>query len=298
MHGARYVVHHDGGDQVTTTYTVSQIRNVTCAAIRPLVSRLTHEPAKAHGAVRAPRGWYCASFVGGRASAGACAGIPNRYFSWQPKLPPPPPNAYVYTYDLEVIGSGSVTFSPSSGGGTVSSHWTLSVPGFRVRAVRRTSWLPAKYGKAGWELFFINGKSSGTATTTADYSNPPDGCAAHASSQLTARAEAGNDGVGTSGISFFAVGDPGCAQGPIDAFGGPKDSKGLCTGLAGMCWEFTPISGNFRFPNNHKRPRPWLAPMGQIVHGLSWSRTVHFDHTDSGGTTTVSVRVSLTRQQG
>ena len=243
-------------------------------------------------------GWYCGSFAPtGLVSSGDCTKT-GGYFRWQPKLPPPPPNAYVYTYDLEVVGSGSVTFSPNSGGGTVSSHWAFSVPALRIRAVRRTSWLPTKYRKAGWELFFINGKASGTATVTADYSQPPEGCSTHATTQLPARAEAGNNGVGTSGITFFAVGDPACAQGPIDAFGGPKDSKGLCTGLAGMCWEFTPTSGGFHFPNNHKRPRPWLPPMDQIVNGLSWAQTVHFDLTDAAGVATATVRISLTRRKG
>ena len=84
----------------------------------------------------------------------------------------------------------------------------------------------------------------------------------------------------------------------LDITGGPLDSSHLCTGLAGMCWEFTPASGNFRFPNNHRRPRPWLPPMGQIVNGLSWAKTIHYDHTDAAGTTTATVRVSLTRQKG
>jgi hypothetical protein len=304
--GARHV----DGKRVTTTYWVD-LGGVTCAFAKPWVAKLTHtRPAKydAEGKLTGgPRGWTCGSGRGYPALAfkgGCCKGPPecrsgsSTYFSWKPRYHDDNPARRAYTYDLEIVGSGTVTFPEASGGGTVTSHWTQTVRGLRISAVRRTSWLPPKYRKAGWELFFINGKASGTATATADYSKPPDGCSAHESGQFTVRAQVGNDGVGASAVSLGVDGEPLCVQGPLDAFGGILDGQGFCSGLAGLCWEFTPYSGNFRFANNHKPPRPWLPPMGQIVNGLSWSKTVHFDLTDLGGVHTATVRITLTRRKG
>ena len=300
--GARHV----DGKRTTTTYWVDLgYGNVTCDFAKPWVTKLTHaRPAKydAEGKIAGgPSGWICHS---GRpypalAYRGGCSTKQQSvFFSWKPRYHDDNPARRVYSYDLEVVGSGTVAFSEASGAGTVTSHWTQTVHGLRLSAVRRTNWLPAKYRKQGWELFFINGNATGNATATTDYSKPPEGCSAHESGQFTVRAQVGNNGVGTSVVSLGVDGEPGCLQGPLDAFGGPLDGSGLCTGLAGMCWEFTPASGNFRFPNNHQRPRPWLPPMGQIVNGQSWDNTVHFSLTDAAGVHSATVRTTLARQKG
>jgi hypothetical protein len=297
-HGARYVVHHDGGDQVTTTYDVMEIRGVSCAFASTWVGRLTRRRAKHNALFAGVPGWYCGSAAPtGLVWRGACTKT-GGYFSWRPKLPPPPPNAWVYTYDVSLVGSATVTFSPKLGGGTVTSHWTQTVSGLRIRAARHTNFLPTRYRKAGWELFWIDGKALGHEVATTDYSKPPEGCSAHESGEFSVRALVAGGGVGTAGIVLAADDVPGCLQGPIDEIGGPFDDHGLRTGLAGLCWEVTPASASFQFPNNHKRPRPWLPPMGQILKGLSWARTIRADHTDGAGRTISTVTLTLTRQKG
>jgi hypothetical protein len=297
-HGARYVVHHDGGDQVTNTYKVMEIRGVSCAFARTWVGRLTRKRAKHNALFAGVPGWYCGSAAPtGLVWRGACTKT-GGYFSWRPKLPPPPPNAWVYAYDVSLVGSATRTFSANLGGGTVTSHWTQTVRGLRIRAARHTSLLPTKFRKAGWELFSIDGTASGNEAATIDYSQPPEGCSAHESGEFSVRALVAGGGIGTAGIVLLADEAPGCLQGPIDVVGGPLDDHGLRTGLAGLCWEITSANASLHFPNTHKRPRPWLPPMGQILKGLSWAKTIHSDETDGAGRTIATVQVTLTRRQG
>jgi hypothetical protein len=298
--GARYVVHHLGGDQVTTTYTVTEIRGVSCAFARRWVGRLTHKRAKHYALFKGVPGWYCGSFANGAnalVSSGDCTRA-GGYFKWQPKLPPPPPTVHVYTYDLEVVGSATTNYSESWGGGTVSSHWAMTARGLRIRTFPRNNYLPTRYRKAGWEMSFITApKTDGTATATVDYSKPPEGCAAHEAEQFNFSASSWSN-FGVSGIVYSGEA-PACLL-PLDVAGGPPDSKGLCTGLAGACWEFTAASGNVHFANTRKRPRPFMTPLAQILKGLSWSKTFeyHSPPTDASGVTTASVRFSLTRRKG
>ncbi|HYX75941.1 MAG TPA: hypothetical protein VE757_02085, partial [Gaiellaceae bacterium] len=203
--GARHV----DGKRVTTMYWVDLgYGNVTCDFAKPWVTKLTHaRPAKydAEGKIAGgPSGWICHSGRAYPALAyrGGCSTKQDTvFFSWKPRYHDDNPARRVYTYDLEVVGSGTVVFSPGGGGGTVSSHWTMSVPRLRITAVRHTSWLPAKYRKQGWELFFINGPAAeGTATATSDFSNPSDPCSTHESGQFPISSSIGNNGVGTSVI--------------------------------------------------------------------------------------------------
>ena len=86
-----------------------------------------------------PRGWTCGSGGGYPALAfkgGCCKGPPecrsgsSTYFGWKPRYHDDNPARRAYTYDLEIVGSGTVTFPEASGGGTVTSHWTQIVRGF------------------------------------------------------------------------------------------------------------------------------------------------------------------------
>ena len=144
------------------------------------------------------RGYPALAFKGGCSAKARPSASSNSsaHFSWTPRYRDNNPARRAYTYDLEVVGSGTVTFprEPRRRHGQRPAG-PQTVGGLRISAVRHTNWLPAKYRKQGWELFFINGKANGTATASADYSKP-EGCSAHESGEFIVRAEVGNDGVG------------------------------------------------------------------------------------------------------
>jgi hypothetical protein len=297
--GARHV----DGKRATTTYWVDLFGGVTCDFAKPWVAKLTHaRPRKyeAEGSLAGgPRGWKCYS---GRpypalAYRGGCNTKQDTvYFSWKPRYKDTNPAVRVYTYDYEVVVSATIAYSQGSGGGTLSSHWTMTARGLRIRTARRNNDLPTRYRKAGWEMSFISAaKTDGTATATVDYSNPPEGCPAHEAEQFKVSASSWSN-FGVSGIVYSGQAPP-CLL-ALDLTGGPPDSKGLCTGLAGACWEVTPDGGNLHFANTHKRPRPFMTPLAQILKGLSWAKTFQVHRTDAAGVTTASVRFSLTRRRG
>ena len=247
---------------------------VTCAFAKPWVAKLTHaRPAKydAEGKLTGgPRGWTCGSGRGYPALAfkgGCCKGPPecrsgsSTYFSWKPRYHDDNPARRVYTYDVSLVGSATVTYSESWGGGTVSSRWAMTVNALSsFRPLDTPAGSQRSTGRPAGSSSRSMARRLVTATATTDSSQASRSVFRPRERPIQGSRAGAGDIVGTVGIAHRREGVPGCSEGPIDVGGGPLDGQGLRTGLAGLCWELTPASGSFVFPNNHKRPRSWLPP--------------------------------------
>jgi hypothetical protein len=151
-----------GGKRSTTTYSIEQIRGVTCSFARPWVTRMTyrHLPKSTQAPSGGPPGWYCASQDPGLAYSGGCAKT-GGYFTWRPKFAPPDPNANLRVYDMRVVGSGTISFKS---GGHGSARWSQTVLGVRIRVQRVTL-------IGGAHLIYLFApRRSGTESTSYDWS--------------------------------------------------------------------------------------------------------------------------------
>ena len=267
---------------MTTTYTITEIRGVTCAFARRWVTSLTHKRTKKAALVSGgPPGWYCGSFAGGLASAGACTKA-GGYFRWQPELLPPPSNLRVY--DIKVVGSA--TFTTATGSKAYSLQATETAVGFRMRLhwdkIHHTYFV---------QLYGDKGRGSGSVTVDWGPHFLPSDCPAHATYQVPI---AVFDSLATppvtSEIGLSATLSTG-AQLCINDFGGPG-----CVGVANLCWGFNAVLTFLIFPTYRVRHDPFKFPLPQIIGYHAFAKTLKFDKSNpqSGLVTHMTVRVTFT----
>lgn len=288
-HGARYVVHHLGGDQVTITYTVTEIRGVSCAFARKWVGRLTHKRAKHYALFKGVPGWYCGSFANnGLVSKGVCTKT-GGYFKWQPKLPPPPSNLRLY--DINVVGSGTATTGKPSE--AISSHWTQAAPGFGIRI----HWQKIHHTILA-EIYADEGRGSATITTDLG----PDaamqlGCPEHLSYQVPLKVSDSFDNPPVvSGISLVdeITGSQQICNGLIEG-GGPRPCHDA--GLHYFCWQGDVANTYLMFPTFKVRRNPFQFPIKQIVAHEAFARTFTYDQNPPpafGYSSHMTLRVTFT----
>lgn len=271
-HGARYVVHHLGGDQVTTTYTVTEVRGVSCAFASKWVGRLTHKRAKHYALFKGVPGWYCGSFApNGLVSAGDCTKT-GGHFKWQPKLPPPPSNLRLYDITIDASGTAT-TGNPSE---AVSAHWTQTAPGFRMHI----HWQKIHHTILA-ELYADEGRGSGTITIDLG----PDaaaafGCPEHASYQVPLKVSDGFDNppvVSQLSLVDEITGNQLDCVGVGGIHGSGPHIPCVDAGLRYFCWSGGVSTTDFVFPTFRVRSNPFQFPIKQIVAHQAFARTYSYD---------------------
>ena len=248
---------------MTTTYAITEIRGVTCPFTRPWVRRLTHKRTKKAALVSSgPPGWYCGSFVGGRASAGACTKN-GGYFRWQPKLPPPPSNLRVY--DIKVVGSA--TWTTAQGSKAYSVQATETADSFRMRL----HWQKIHHTVFA-ELYGDKGRGSGSITVDWGRDFAP-GCPRPATYQVPIDV---SDGLENPPVTSVISLTPKFTTDQALCIGDFEGSPG-CVGLSHLCWAFSTTGTFLTLPTYRVRRDPFKFPLDQIVAYHSFARTFKYE---------------------